>query len=191
MALHYKIEFFSYWHSGSGLSAGADVDVLVLKDKNNLPYISGKTIKGLIREAVEDTLYFKGEEKEVLFRKTFGYFKASKDDMVKGEAFFTNIELSENIQKAIIENNISKFLYSSVSSTAIDENGIAINHSLRKMQTVVPCSLEGAIINVPDDFVTEIETGLKFIKRLGQNRNRGLGRCQISVVNKETKGSEQ
>lgn len=45
--LNIKIEFFSPWHCGSGLSAGADADSLVIKDTNGLPYIPGKTIKGL------------------------------------------------------------------------------------------------------------------------------------------------
>ena len=31
MDIIYKIEFFSDWHCGSGLSSGADVDLLVVK----------------------------------------------------------------------------------------------------------------------------------------------------------------
>lgn len=32
MRIDYSIEFFSYWHCGSGLAAGADVDELAIKD---------------------------------------------------------------------------------------------------------------------------------------------------------------
>ena len=53
MDITYTIEFFSYWHCGSGLSAGADVDSLVIKDAKGMPFVPGKTIKGLIREAAE------------------------------------------------------------------------------------------------------------------------------------------
>ena len=52
--IDYTICFFSPWHCGSGTSAGADVDELVVKDKNGMPYIPGKTLKGLIREAVDN-----------------------------------------------------------------------------------------------------------------------------------------
>ena len=45
--IDYTICFFSPWHCGSGTSAGADVDELVVKDKNGMPYIPGKTLKGL------------------------------------------------------------------------------------------------------------------------------------------------
>ena len=51
--LQYKIEFTSFWHTGSGLSSGTESDIVVIKDKNGLPYIPGKTLKGLLREAAE------------------------------------------------------------------------------------------------------------------------------------------
>ena len=49
--IKYEIEFFSNWHCGSGLAAGADVDALVIKDNNGLPYVPGRTMKGLLRDA--------------------------------------------------------------------------------------------------------------------------------------------
>lgn len=72
-------------------------------------------------------------------------------------------------------------MYRSIASTAIDENGIAKEHSLRKIEVVVPCTLYGEIIDVPENMAEEIINAFKYIKRLGQNRNRGLGRCTISM----------
>lgn len=198
MNIHYKIKFFSDWHCGSGLSAGADIDLLVIKDqKTNLPYIPGKTMKGLIREAVEeieklsclDPQSEKGETSEIgksASKKVFGYFdKESKAEI--GLSFFTNATLSEGLQNAVVANNLSNYFYQSVASTAIGDNGVAKQHSLRRMEVAIPCELEGAILNVPDDLVNIIKDGLFFIKRLGQHRNRGLGRCQITI---EEKGVE-
>ena len=34
---------------------------------------------------------------------------------------------------------------------------------------------------------SEIEQALKYIKRLGQNRNRGLGRRSFTIIKKEEK----
>lgn len=78
--IHYKIEFFNEWHTGSGLSAGADVDDLVIKDKDNLPFVPGKTIKGLLRQAVEEILEFKGEydNKRDDLVNTFGLLSEKK-----------------------------------------------------------------------------------------------------------------
>jgi len=56
MELNYKIKILSDWHIGSGLDSATDVDALVLKDDNKLPYIPGKTIKGLIKDAVNDMI---------------------------------------------------------------------------------------------------------------------------------------
>jgi len=76
VTIKYEIKFHTDWHCGSGLAAGAGVDALTVKDKNGLPFIPGKTIKGLVREAVEEILFIggKGEmanDKRDLFKQTF------------------------------------------------------------------------------------------------------------------------
>jgi CRISPR/Cas system CSM-associated protein Csm3 (group 7 of RAMP superfamily) len=173
--IKYKVEFFADWHCGSGLSSGADLDLLVIKDKEHLPFISGKTIKGLVREAVEEINSITNRELKIT--DLFG-----EEGKSQGCLFFKNAELPDDLRKSIVNNNLQEYLYRSVTSTAIDDDGIAIEHSLRKMEVTVPCTLEGEILEVPDDFVDDLEKGLKFIKRLGQNRNRGLGRCKIEVI---------
>ncbi len=49
--LRYQIQFYGYWHVGSGLSASTYADAVVMKDPDDLPIIPGKTLKGLLREA--------------------------------------------------------------------------------------------------------------------------------------------
>lgn len=180
MDIKYKIEFHTDWHCGSGLAAGADVDALVVKDKDNLPFIPGKTIKGLVREAVEEIRGLQNKGCDQSFVEIFGYFE-DKEKMIRGSVFFSNAELSETERDAITTNGVSNFLYRKIASTAIDETGIAREHSLRKMEVVVPCTLGGEILNIPEESGFEICNALKYIKRLGQNRNRGLGRCTITV----------
>src|SRR5699024_10170830 len=51
--LIYQIEFFNYWHSGSGLAGSTYADSIVNKTERNLPFIPGKTLKGLLRDAAE------------------------------------------------------------------------------------------------------------------------------------------
>jgi CRISPR/Cas system CSM-associated protein Csm3 (group 7 of RAMP superfamily) len=70
MRINYKIEFYSYWHSGSGLSIAAGADLRVNKDKDGLPFIPGKTLKGLLREAAENLLLVNPEIfPEILLRE--------------------------------------------------------------------------------------------------------------------------
>lgn len=179
MNIKYSIEFHTDWHCGSGLAAGADVDALVVKDKNGMPFIPGKTMKGLIREAVEEIRSLQGKDADKSFVDAFGYFEKDKTDMQKGTMFFANAELNKEEYDAIVSNDAARFMYRDIASTAIDDKGIAEEHSLRKMEVVVPCTLHGEILDVPEGMVDEIIQSFGFIKRMGQNRNRGLGRCTI------------
>lgn len=191
--IKYKVEFFDAWHAGSGLAAGADVDALVIKDKNKLPYIPGKTIKGLVREALEETIEYKGLDKVQLVKENFGVFEVSEKDkeetkeMIRGSVFFTNAHLSDELSAAMSSNdNLYRFMYRSVSSTAIEEStGVAKEHSLRRVQTTIPCELHGEILNIDSELENEVVDALGFIKRLGVGRNRGLGRCKFTAIGKE------
>lgn len=182
--IKYEIKFHTYWHCGSGLAAGADVDALVVKNEKGLPYVPGKTLKGLIREAVEELVQYKENENTENLKKkidsVFGSFDG-KDDCQRGSAFFKNAELSEIESKTIVKDNLSKYLYNSIANTAIDTaTGVARRHSLRRIEVVVPCVLESEIIGVDEDIREIIIESFGLIKRLGQCRNRGLGRCTIS-----------
>lgn len=186
--IDYTIEFFSDWHCGSGLAAGADIDALVVKDRNGLPYVPGKTMKGLIREAVVDVLFLEGKNESVnAFVKAFGYFQDSENHE-KGSCFFSNATIPDQISKVIIANDAQAYLYRKQSSTALDDGGIAKANTLRKIQTVIPLQLSGQILDVNDEMCEYVESGIKMIKRIGLNRNRGLGRCLIKI---EKKGGSQ
>lgn len=188
MTIQYKTEFFTYWHCGSGLSAGADVDLLTVKDTDGFPFIPGKSIKGLVREAAEALIklspdrYPSREEVEKIF---------GREGVLKGCAFFSNAEFPEADKDALTDDSgksdMTKYLFTALSSTAIDDVGIAKEHSLRRTEVALPCVLTGVIMYWPDDDkgLNLIEDSLSFVKRLGANRNRGLGRCRFSILKKE------
>ena len=181
--IKYKIVFHSPWHCGSGLSAGADLDTLVVKDENELPFIPGRTLKGLIREAVEEYVFFCNKDLDAEVEKTFGHEYATVvDDIVRGEAFFTNAELADEEKNAIKKMQLQKFLYKAKASTKIDENGVADDHSLRRMEVVVPCTLYAEIHDIAPSMVEVVTQAVGLIKRLGVNRNRGLGRCTFIIL---------
>lgn len=180
--INYKIEFFSDWHCGSGLAAGADVDLLVVKDSDEMPFVPGKTIKGLLHEAVDNYCQFSGTTCDI--DNIFGSFD-DKNGKKIGCVFFSNATLCEHEHKEIVNNNAQSFMYRQIASTKIGDNGIAVDHSLRKMEVTVPCTVIGEITDMPSDMVEIIKQSLCLIKRLGQNRNRGLGRCKFSVIEKK------
>ncbi len=173
--IKYEIEFFSNWHCGSGLAAGADVDALVIKDNNGLPYVPGRTLKGLLRDAASSLSL----DKETI-NNIFGV-SGDENGHKTGRSFFGNATLPSAEYQYIVEQKLASHLYQTFASTRIDEYGIAKDNSLRKIETVVPCKLEGEILNVPDGSEQMLEDAMHFIKRMGTGRNRGYGRCKISI----------
>jgi CRISPR/Cas system CSM-associated protein Csm3 (group 7 of RAMP superfamily) len=185
-----KIEFFSEWHCGSGLASGSDLDLLVIKDRKGFPYVPGRTLKGLLRDAAVEMSSLRSTEPawQRFVEKCFG----RKSDSEAGEQasspgclHFSNAELSESIRKAIEEiekARPSARLYRKRAGTAIDENGQAKEHTLRRMETTVPMTLHGRISGCPVVYAPCLRDCLCWVKRLGVLRHRGLGRCRISEV---------
>lgn len=186
MAIKYKIHILSDWHVGSGLSAGAESDAEVLKDENNLPYIPGKTIKGLLKDALNEMPEEFATPESV--NGLFGWEEKDKEEKVirthAGRLFFSNATLPGEEQEEIVP-QLTDFLYRNITSTTINENGVAQPNTLRVMEVCMPLVLEGEILF--EEELKEEERGLivkalKWVRRLGVNRNRGLGRCQFVEI---------
>ncbi|MDP3463420.1 MAG: RAMP superfamily CRISPR-associated protein [Bacteroidales bacterium] len=187
--INYKITFYSDWHAGSGLTSGSDLDALVIKSKEGLPYIPGRTLKGLLKDAALSIKELKSDPvMDDFVDRTFG--KENKpssgdegdDKNEKGGAYFTNAELNSFLKIKVLNENLSTYFFHEIASTAMKPEGITLPHSLRKMQVTIPLVLEASILNVDDDHKQAIIDTLRWIKRLGQNRNHGLGRCKFEFV---------
>ena len=174
MTLQYKLKFFDYWHLSSGLSSGAKLDSSVSKDDDGIAYAPGKTIKGLVKEMAE-TL------NDINFLNSC--FGVEGEEMGKG--YFSNATLSNDERKQISTNQLQDNLYDVIASTKIGEDGIAVDDSLREIEVTIPLTLYGEILDIDsqEDF-EKLSTSLRLIKRMGLNRNRGLGRCEFQDITK-------
>ena len=178
--LELTVTFYDYWHCGAGESAGSKADALVLKDEHNLPYIPGKTLKGHIREMAETLDNHEDFVNRCFGRSTFGESMpptATKER--EGKCYFGNAVLKESITPELIP-----YLYTTITSTAIASNGIAKTGTLREIETVVPLSLKAYITNVPTEYQVQMCQAIRQVKRIGLNRTRGWGRCEIRVITK-------
>lgn len=166
--MKYSITFYDFWHLSSGTAAGPSVDSLVVKDNNGLPYVPGKTIKGLVREMIEILDISK-------VKKIFG-----DEGSAIANSYFSNATLDEDTRAYLLSNSLYKqHLFYKVTSTQIGENGIAKGKSLREIEVVVPLVLSG-VIECDDEEI--ISKALSMIKQMGLNRNRGLGRCKMEII---------
>lgn len=183
--INYTINFYTDWHAGSGLSAGAEADAVVIKDADGFPYIPGKTLKGLFVDAFQDFLSIgiKGISKDVQ-KKLFGDFDESTGVTSSGSLFFSNASLPST-EKESIGADHSEFLYRTIASTAIDsKTGVAKNTSLRTMEVCVPLTLEAYIQGVEESEKKLLTQLASYIRSIGASRNRGLGRCSIKLTTK-------
>jgi len=163
-----EINFFDYWHCGSGSSGGSESDLVVIRDDRGLPFVPGKTIKGHIREIAQ-----------IIGDNDFIDICLGNKEGKDGECYFSNAVIKESIDSELIP-----YLYKTISYTQIDEKGLAKTNSLREIEVVIPIKLYGTI-DFSDNakrYEDDMKKILKQIKRVGLNRNRGLGRCEISVV---------
>ncbi len=177
MELHYQLKFFSQWRSDAGASFGAATDNAVVRDVCGLPYFPGKTLKGLFRESVEDYINFMDAKHFDEVKVIFG------GEAKEGKCHFTDATFSEKEASAILSHKLQKYLYHNITTTAIDEKGIARKNSLRTIEAVVPCTLYGTIYNIPNkESFDLLKNSMGFIKYIGMHRNRGFGRCQVSIL---------
>ncbi|CAA6800659.1 MAG: DUF324 domain-containing protein [uncultured Sulfurovum sp.] len=180
------IKFYDYWHCGSGNSGGNESDALVVRydqgTTKGLPYVPAKTLKGLMREMAE--VQCNCSELQRWFGNTSDKDNKcyKKNETIETETYLSNADIKEDIKKENIP-----FLFKTFKNTAL-EDGIAKDNSLREIETVVPLEVEAIFSNVIATDEEQLETlkdSICSIKRIGLNRNRGMGRCEVDVISKE------
>jgi CRISPR/Cas system CSM-associated protein Csm3 (group 7 of RAMP superfamily) len=193
MTLHYTLQFYDYWHTGSGLTGGTYADLVVNKTAAGLPLVPGKTIKGLLRHAAEELLAYGDDAfSQELINTIFGERSESSGEdrnqnrenpaMKVGSCWFSSAELPTAIANNFEDTQRAQ-LYEVLAATKIDEKtGTAEDASLRQMEVTIPLTLIGHISGVAEEHRAVLERCLSYVKRLGQNRSRGLGRCQFKSI---------
>ena len=176
--ISYTIKFYSYWHPGGKDGANPQIDNAVLKDKNNMPYIGGKTIKGLIKDGARfvnelNSSTISGDFIKNIFGEVDTDYKADKAANPQNK--FTSAVLKEKVKK-----EFAPLLYHTKERTALEADKQSKKHSLRTSEVVIPLELQGKIENFTGDKIM-LELAMKAVKKLGEKRFRGLGRCEITI----------
>lgn len=189
--------------AGSGYSYAGIIDSDLCYDDLGIPYLTARRLKGCLREAAELIGYQK-EEIESLFGKR-------GEDNVKGlmignaypdqyETMRMDIQnLGEAYRMYLTPQNILGQFTSVKAQTRIEENGAAMDNSLRFTRTVNHYSpLEAgekemcftARVVLPaslDETAKKMwERSVMALRSIGMNRNRGMGsvRCKAVPVTK-------
>lgn len=174
--LTYNIKLFSYWQAGSGKGSGNLSDSTVLKDNNGLPYLPGKTIKGLLLDAAKDDGMTDDNQKAI-----FGVANGQLDTVI-----FENAVLPAGTSATLLEKpQIIPSLYEIKAFVKLTADKQAVNGALRTNEVCIPLTLTSTIHCQNDEQVNAIKDCFPLVKHLGLKRNRGFGRCMLEVANAE------
>jgi CRISPR/Cas system CSM-associated protein Csm3 (group 7 of RAMP superfamily) len=180
----------SDWHIGSGEEAGAYSDSLVIKSHDLLPFLPGRSIRGLLRESMQlavDNNWCSAQDLLMLFGNEGQNLES------QGLLRISSANLSSEEQQYLLTNPgaIAK-LYRILQFTAIDhQTGVAKDSSLRSMEVAIPMTLTADIslnINHPDytkdnasHLLNLLANVCPLIAHLGAKRSRGLGQVEVSA----------
>ncbi len=191
-----KFDIKSYWHAGTGRGSGHYLDAMNHTDINGIPCLPGKTVKGLLRDAVNRLESWENPKIplgscERLFG-TIGFEEGrTRRETTPGALQFTDAKLPKEIVLWLSQKEQAthkKALFTELFSTAIeDSSGTAKTASLRGLQAVVPLELKSQISFRDDgselakEWMNIIKTALPLIRAIGSNRSRGFGRTVVTM----------
>jgi CRISPR-associated protein Csx10 len=190
---------------GAAGGHGTIIDTEVIFDPFGVPFIPGKRIKGLLRDsAMEIAAMYNALPKSIdnqmndvpltyeQVEKIFG--KAGSDEFSN---FYLNTDfhiagydlLSQHLRKEQLSvEMVKRFFTETISQTAIDEDtGSATEGSLRKLRVIKHKLPNGAaqafhgLIRFPEEYFDKMKLIFSNIRRMGSNRNRGLGHVQLKI----------
>jgi len=204
-----RFEIASFWHAGTGRGAGAELDARSHRSASGLPVLPGRTVRGLFREAMETAVSFsvlKPVAGQDLVVACFGspVVEGSGDRVSRmeearfrtreGALVFGSARVGESLAQADAweawagtdEGRArTEHLFRPFASTRLDEDGVAMDGTLRATELVVPLTLV-ARVEFPRevsgvDWAQALERSARFIRGVGSHRNRGLGRVKVTV----------
>lgn len=200
----------SFWHAGLGGGSG-DLDAAVVRDAAGLPYLPGRTVKGLLRDAThraERAGAFERGTTEEWFGTPIaptgrddriGALESARYGTVPGRLRFESAVLrgetgdADDFQRWARQHpDLVRHLYQTYASTAL-EGGVAKAGSLRVTEVVIPLDLEAEVEGPDNDdkWLHVLDVSAPLLRALGSLRNRGLGRVRVYIKPRPTIGPTQ
>ena len=193
-----RVELHTLWHAGSGRGDGPGADALVVCGPKGAPYLPGRTLKGLLRDAYSwaSRLGHTGERPatHVLFGGVDPSARAAGvDDVARYDTQLARVRVSDarlggesaqahaSWQAWLGEDPARAMaLKQIVNATALDEQGTVKAQTLRSVEFAVPLVLYAELEGDPES-LDAIAWIAPLVRELGARRHRGFGRCTLQV----------
>lgn len=183
----YNLKFKSDFHIGSGSGIPGIIDNGMKYDCDGVPEIQGKTIKGILRDAVESLVRINKDTQDIITV----IFGAKGDDTTCYR--FSTLSIVNKYKKKIKENkDIQKRLSNIQSHNSIYREKLAAKEGALFFCEIAPRFLEysGNISQikdidkgVEDKILFYLVCGLRFVTHIGGKRRRGNGMVRFEIEN--------
>jgi hypothetical protein len=184
------VDIRSYWHPGTGRGSGFHLDAVTHEGADGLPRLPGRTLKGLLRDAIHRAETWGWKEVHAgSTERLFGPLGREGAETAFGLLRVSDATLPDEVAAYLASEEGRKLvpgLYREHFSTAIEQKtGVAKERSLRGMRVVVPLTLEAEISTVPGvedlpDWRARLGAVLPLVTAVGAHRSRGFGRAVLS-----------
>lgn len=193
-----RFDIQGFWHPGTGRGAGTALDAVTHRDSQGLPALPGRSVKGLVRAAIEQAavLGWYGSGQDRLADRLCGWRPAvpgeDRGDLpAAGCLRFADAALPGDVIAALTDPDQGPRrragLYRGFSGTAVDPvTGSAREKSLRGLELIIPLTLFAPVAPIPGhtppaDWPDLLRLALPLLRGLGADRNRGLGRVTVTL----------
>lgn len=201
-----RFHILGYWHSGGGSGLGGLADAAVQRSPDGLPWLPGRTVRGLVREALVEAEELAHEAVPPGFPEwlcgedpTAAPDEQANEGMLRRQRYvtrsgagqFDSAELPEDWRRwarTPESRVIVDEMFDVLSATAIETDGIVRRNSLRTVEVAIPVTLDARLTLIPDSAPAPADVGgallaaLPLLRGLGAGRHRGLGRVKVSVL---------
>lgn len=188
---------------GRGDGLAGLIDQEVEHDEYGLPFLKGRTLKGLLVEECANILYALGKNNSVLAAKyqeaadnLFGRPGSTLEDNASMRV--GDVRLPDDLQEAVrlaVENgdlsnqDVLESLTDVRRQTAMDETGKPEEHSLRATRVVLRDTVfvsQLTFLSQPSEFdLGLLAACVKAFRRAGTSRNRGFGRLTAALYDEQ------
>lgn len=203
------LDIVSPWHAGTGRGEGAALDAVVVRSTGGLPYLPGRTLRGLLRQALVDAAAAGAVDSgtdEALFGSALAAELGEGDDAAGGLAAHrhrtragvlrvSNARLGASAAEAeawerwaAASPGAMEHLYVRFASTAVAAStGSAKERTLRAIECAVPMTLHATLTGpgagaAAAAWPDSIRAALPWLRAIGAHRNRGFGRVDARLT---------
>lgn len=192
------LDIVSYWHAGTGRGDGPGADAIVARTRQGLPFLPGRTVKGLVRDAVAaaDRAGAIDDPDAKRLETWFGsdVIRVERDDRERqleearytteaGRLRFGSATLGDAWAAWAATHRTERgHLVHTFASTRIGTDGVAHDETLRTIEISVPMTLRAPVEGLDEASEAALSIALPlFLRSAGAHRRRGLGRIDARL----------